>query len=186
MSESPNVEQVVFPQTVEGLVQRALKGQLTPRLRERLAKLGVDVSSEIKVPVPRSTWAEILKVCAEEVYPEMSQTDAFRTLGEKAFEGFGDTFMGKALFGFIRLAGPKRLLSTLKKSFRSANNYSETKLTELGPNQFELWLNEVNGNPGYMQGVVLAGLRTAGAKQPVVEPHDFDGHACVYRCSWSE
>ena len=33
-------------------------------------------------------------------------------------------------------------------------------------------------------GIIQAALTKAGAKNLVVEPFDFDGHACSYRVSW--
>lgn len=72
------------------------------------------------------------------------------------------------------------------QNFRAGNNYTESKLRELGPTQFELWMNEVGPYPAFTAGIIHAGLRVAGAQDIVIEMSGYDGHACVYRINWNE
>ncbi len=92
--------------------------------------------------------------------------------------------MGKALFGILRLFGPARILQRMRTSLRAGNNYIEGTLEERGPNHFVLGINECNGSPGYVQGVIEAGLTLTGTKTATVVPRDFDGHRANFEIRW--
>ncbi|MBL8936878.1 MAG: DUF2378 family protein, partial [Archangium sp.] len=49
------------------------------------------------------------------------------------------------------------------RNLRTTNNYSDTRLTELGPNHFHLWVNRV-AFPHYFRGLLEAGLEFGGAR----------------------
>ena len=183
-TSKPESEQVVFGQTVEGLIKRAIGTTMTPRLTERLKAVGLDVTAPIAAAYLRSVWQDVLRVCAEELYPNVPIDEAYFRLGCAATEGFQKTLMGKALFAMLGVLGPTRTLGRMKTNFRSASNYLETTLTPVDETTYELWVNETNGNPGYIRGVLYTGLVASGAKSPTVEPLRLEGRACTYRCHW--
>jgi uncharacterized protein (TIGR02265 family) len=82
--------------------------------------------------------------------------------------------------------GPKRALLRATQNFRAGNNYTETRVTELAPHQFDLWMNEVGDFPEFTAGIIYAGVRLSGAQEPRVESLGYDGHACTYRITWKE
>jgi uncharacterized protein (TIGR02265 family) len=90
------------------------------------------------------------------------------------------------VLSLLHVLGPRRALMRATQNFRAGNNYTESRLKELGPRQFELWMNEVGSLPMFTAGIVHAGLRTAGAEDIRIDLSGHDGHACTYRISWSE
>jgi uncharacterized protein (TIGR02265 family) len=94
--------------------------------------------------------------------------------------------LGRAVLSMLRVLGPRRALMRATQNFRAGNNFTESKLNELGPGQFELWMNEVGPYPAFTAGIIHAGLRVAGAKDIAVEMTGYDGHACTYRINWRD
>jgi uncharacterized protein (TIGR02265 family) len=178
-------EQVVFEQTIEGLFVKALGSRLTPRAKERLRGAGVDLSKPLLPAYSFEIWMSSLKIAAEEVFGTHSQDEAMLKLGELLIDGYKETFLGRAVLGFVRVLGPRRTLGRSTQNFRSGNNYTETRVTDLSPTCTELWMNEVGPYPTFTQGILLAALRASGAQNLEVVVSQFDGHACTYRVSWN-
>lgn len=124
---------------------------------------------------------QVLHIVVDEQYPHRSRDAAFFELGERLIESLKDSFMGPAMLGMLRLLGPKRGLERLNHNLRIANNYNQTRLTERGPNDFELWINEASVSPHFIRGTVHAMLKAAGVANPRVEIAAFDGQAATYR-----
>ena len=175
---------VVFEQTIEGLFMRGLEGRLTPTARERLKALGVDLSRRLLPAYSFATWMAALKVAAEEVYGSHSEAEAMFKLGEQFIDGYQNTMLGRAVLGLVRVLGPKRTLMRATQNFRSGNNYTETKLSDLGQNAMELWMNEVGPYPSFTAGIVHAAMRASGAQGLSVETKAYDGHAATYLVRW--
>lgn len=178
-------EQVVFEQTIEGMFVRGLGGRLSPRARERLKAIGVDLGRPLLPAYPFDTWMKSLKIAAEEVFASHSQDEAMFKLGELLIDGYRETFLGRAVLGFVRVLGPRRTLGRSTQNFRSGNNYTETKVTDLTPTCAELWMNEVGPYPTFTQGILTAAMRASGAENLVVAVSQFDGHAATYKVSWA-
>lgn len=177
-------EQVVFEQTIEGLFLRGLKGRLSPRAHQRLKEIGVDLSRGLLPAYPFSTWMRSLEVAAEEVFGSHPTEEAMFKLGETLIEGYQLTLLGRAVLSMAKVLGPRRTLLRSTQNFRSGNNYTETKLSELSPTSAELWMNEVGAYPSFTQGILVAALRAAGAQELKVEVVGYDGHAATYRVGW--
>jgi uncharacterized protein (TIGR02265 family) len=180
--ESP-VELLVFSHTVEALFVRAIGSRLTPQIRERLKAAGLDLE-RIRPAYLLSDYDTFMEIAAEEVFAGMPTPDAFRKIGELIVKGYQQTVIGRALFGVLRLLSARRFLDRMTHSLRSGNNYMKTRFTEVGPNRFEVWLNEAGRHPEGPQGLIAEALRAAGHRGVVVEIKHFDGHACTYRISW--
>ncbi|WP_338869689.1 DUF2378 family protein [Myxococcus stipitatus] len=179
-------ELLVFEQTIEALFLRALQGRLTPACKERLRQAGLDVDQKLRPAYSFDSWMAFLRIAAEELFPRDSVAQGTWKLGEAYIEGFRETMLGRAVLSLLRVLGPRRTLMRATQNFRAGNNYTESKLTELNPTQFELWMNEVGAYPDFTAGIIHAGLRVAGAQEVRVEPSNYDGHACTYRISWKE
>jgi uncharacterized protein (TIGR02265 family) len=182
--QQPPTEKLVFEQIVEGLYVRALSKKMTLRCLERLKEAGINLNKPLLPAYPAETWFRAQVIAAEELFPGDSLNLAIRKLGEQMVEGYRETLLGHAVQALLKVVGPKTTLQKAARNFRSGNNYTETKLTELGPTSYELWINETGPNPHFDQGIIIAGLRAAGVPEPLVEVGDFDGHACTYRVSW--
>jgi uncharacterized protein (TIGR02265 family) len=179
-------ELLVYEQTLEALFVRALGGRLTPECRARLLSAGLDVSQKLKPAYPFQSWMIFLRIAAEELYPGMPLSEATLKLGEAYVEGFRETMLGRAVMSLLRVLGPRRTVLRATQNFRAGNNYTETRVTELGPNLFDVWMNEVGDFPEFTAGIIQAGVRASGAKELRVELLGYDGHACTYRISWKE
>jgi uncharacterized protein (TIGR02265 family) len=179
-------ELLVFEQTIEAVFVRALHGRLPPNCKARLRQAGLDLDQKLRPAYPFNSWMTFLRITAEELYPgEPLDKGAFK-IGEACIDGFRETMLGRAVLSLLRVLGPRRALMRATQNFRAGNNYTESRLKELGPRQFELWMNEVGSLPTFTAGIIYAGLRTAGAENIRVDLTDYDGHGCTYCINWSE
>ncbi|MFL5343690.1 MAG: DUF2378 family protein [Hyalangium sp.] len=179
-------ELLVFEQTIEALFVRALSGRLTPECRARLRQAGLDVDQKIKPAYSFDAWMTFIRIAAEELHPGEPLPMATFKLGEIYVEGFRQTMLGRAVLSLLRVLGPRRTIARATQNFRAGNNYTETRITELGANQFDVWMNEVGPFPEFTAGIMQAGMRMTGVKELRIEPFGYDGHACTYRISWKE
>ncbi|HEX8819399.1 MAG TPA: DUF2378 family protein [Archangium sp.] len=177
-------ERLVFAHTVEGLFRRGLSGRIPPGLKEQLRQAGLDLERPLLPAYPLETWFQCVALAAETLYPGEPRDLALRRVGERMVDGYLETTMGSAMFGLLRLLGPQRTLGRMQKNLRSANNYTEARLTEVGPRELDLWMNEPGPLRYFMQGVLLAGLRGAGTPDVQVALHHFDDASVTYRVSW--
>jgi uncharacterized protein (TIGR02265 family) len=180
---SPPRERLVYDVTVESMFCRALKHRLTTRLKARVKEAGIDVDARLEPSYSREVWLRAMSIVVEELYPGVPEERAWFELGERLVVSLGETLMGPAIAGVIRLLGPKRALGRLGQNFQYANNYNQSKLEEVGPGQFRLWVNEVGVSPHFIAGSVSAILRISGATTPRVEIVEFDGQQCTYAIS---
>lgn len=181
----PVAERLVFSQTVEGLFLRALKDQLTERLKDRLAtEAGVNLRAPLKPGYPMKSWDMAVAVAAEELHPGVETAAAFELLGAALTQGYFDTMIGSAMAAMLRLIGPPRAIRRIERSLRSGNNYSQTSLIELSPSHFEIPTNEVGRLRDNLRGVIRRGMEVAGAKNVRCKVLRFDDAGAVYDIEW--
>ncbi|RKH01820.1 DUF2378 family protein [Corallococcus carmarthensis] len=181
----PPEQRQVYVQVVEGLLQHGLKGQMSPRLRERLRQAGVDLDRPLLPLYPVPLWERCMEIVVEEVYPGVPQVEGFARLARAHVEGYGATLLGRAVMGVIRVLGPRRMVQRLPEVLRGTDNYTEATLMERGPAHFELYLNSSLGAPGYVEALFEAMLVAGGAKAPrVTKLHD-DEVSTVYALTWT-
>ncbi|KFA92749.1 DUF2378 family protein [Archangium violaceum] len=179
-------ELLVFEQTVEAVFARGLHGRIPPSCKARLRQAGLDLELKLRTAYPLDAWMTFLRITAQELYPDEPLEQGAFKLGEAFIDGFHETLPGRAVLSLLRVLGPRRALMRTTKNFRAGNNYTESRLEELGPRQFELWMNEVGSLPTFTAGILHAGLRTAGAADIRIDLSGYDHHACTYCISWSE
>ncbi|MFL5352707.1 DUF2378 family protein [Archangium sp.] len=179
-------ELLVFEQTIEAVFVRALHGRLPPACKARLRQAGLNLDQKLRPAYPFDAWMTFLRITAEELYPGVPLEQGAFKIGEACIDGFRETMLGRAVLSLLRVLGPKRALMRATQNFRAGNNYTESRLKELGPRQFELWMNEVGSLPTFTSGILHAGLRTAGAENIRIEMKGYDGHGCTYCINWSE
>jgi uncharacterized protein (TIGR02265 family) len=173
----------VYDHTVDGLFFRALRSRIQPPLAAKLKDLGIDLQGKPK-SMPHVAWVKALSLAAHELF-EGSEDERFRQLGQAVLLRYGETVMGQAVTTVMRLMGPKRVLVRINSTLRSGNNYIEATLAPTGPTSWEGTVNECNGNPHYIAGVMEQGLIISGAKNPRVLVSGFDGHAAKFQLSWT-
>jgi uncharacterized protein (TIGR02265 family) len=173
-------------QVVEGLLQHALHGKVSPRLRERLRTAGVDLDRPLLPLYPVPVWVRCLHLIVEEVYPSLPREEAFRQLARAHVEGYGRTLLGKAVLAMMRLLGPKRVAQRLPQVLGGTDNYTEATLTEVGPAHFELELNSNQDVPGYVEALLERMLEVGGAKAPRVTKLSAGEGRTRLSLTWSE
>jgi uncharacterized protein (TIGR02265 family) len=178
-------EFLVFEQTVEALL-RASEGRLSAAAKARLRAAGLDVERRLKPSYPFHTWMEFIRIVAEELYPGEPLEQAALRVGEAYVAGFRQTMLGRGVLSMLRVLGPRRTMHRATQTFRAGNNYTESRLRELGPTHVELWMNEVGPLPTFTAGIIRAGLKAAGAQEVEVRLAAHDGHAATYRIRWSD
>ncbi len=179
-------DRVVLLHVVEGLLRHGVGTRVTPRLRERLKQVGLDLDRPL-LPAYRVTqWVHCLQLIVEEVYPGLTREEAFRQLAVDHVEGYGRTPVGRALLRLLRLLGPKRTVSRMVQALRSSDNYTEARLTELGPCSYELWMNSVVDAPGYSEALFVSFLRESGAEEPQATIVRREEESTTYLLTWKE
>jgi uncharacterized protein (TIGR02265 family) len=175
---------LMFSHAVEALFQRAFRGQVTERCKARLRLAGLDLDRPLLPAYPIAVWIAALEITVSELLPELEREDAYREMGARLLRGYVHTFMGRANFSLLRLLGPVRALERLSAHLRANNNFQETRLTQLGPSEWELWINTSVSEPAYYEGLLQAALEEVGVSHPRVGAGVRTDDGCTYRVTW--
>jgi uncharacterized protein (TIGR02265 family) len=178
-------EKFVHGQVFEGLFVRAVGAKLDARCRARLREAGFDPDQAIRSVYRFQVWMDCIAIAAAGAYPDLEPRAARRALGRSLLDGYRATFVGKAVLGIMRVLGPARTLAQSARSFRAGNNYTETRVKQLGERSIEMWMNEVGPYPEFTAGIIEGGIVEAGGRDVTVEASGHDGHAATYRISWA-
>ncbi|WP_368670410.1 TIGR02265 family protein [Myxococcus sp. AM011] len=182
----PLEHRLVYVQVVEGLIQHGLQGRISPRLKTRLSQVGLDVDRPLLPAYSVLMWQQCLRVIAEETWPGMSLEESFRRLAAAHVEGYGRTLIGRAVYGVMRLLGPRRLVQRMPQTLRGTDNYTEVELVEKGPTTYEMRMNSVLDCPGYSESLFEHMIRVGGGESPQVTTLSVeDGHT-TYLLTWTE
>jgi uncharacterized protein (TIGR02265 family) len=184
----PLEQRLVYVQVVEGLLQHGLQGKVSPRLKQRLRQVGVDLDRPLLPAYPVPLWTHCLSVIVEETYPDVPREEAFRRLAETHVQGYGRTVIGRAVYGVMRLLGPRRLVQRLPQTLHATDNYTEAELVERGPTTYEMKMNSALDQPGYVESLFESMLRVGGAESPKVTRIHVDPQApsSTYQITWTE
>lgn len=177
------MEKLVFGHSVEAFL-RAVRPALNASFADELKRLGIDTAKPLLPAYPVDVLREALLLGAKKLNPSLSDHDALVALGRRYVEGYGETLVGKALRTAIRLIGPKRTLERLAKQFRTANNYSETKVTQQAPGRALLWCNDVS-HPAWYEGLIAGTLEVTGATSVTVTLSRHDAEGAFFDVTWS-
>lgn len=162
MSAPLQHEPVVFSSAFEAIFQRALKGRLSQSAVAKLKTLGLDLERPALPAYPFAAWLAGLDVAARDVWPTLSQRDAYFELGRAMITSYQETFIGKALFAALRVFPAHKVISRMTANFRTANNYTQVVERELSPREVELTFNMVEPTGGLTEGILATGLPAAG------------------------
>lgn len=176
---------VVYEQTFDGLFRVALGKRLSSAAHALLREAGLDLSTKLLPAYPVETWRRCVEIAVRDLYPEHPRAEGYRLIGHDLVEGLASTALGRAMVGVGRLLGPTRSLRRMNNTFRSADNVVESRLTELSATRFELWINEVMGQPTYYVGILEACLPLAGARRVQVRVASREGRSATYLIEWT-
>jgi uncharacterized protein (TIGR02265 family) len=177
-------QRVIFEHTVDWLLQPPVRLRLSPAAYAALKEAGLDPTERLRPAYSFDTWRRALAIIVADLYPACPPNEGYRLLGGTLARGVERTAMGRAMVSMGRLLGPLRSLRRINETFRSADNYVESRLTERGPTHCELWINEVMDQPGYYQGILEVCLELAGAHEGRVEVLSRDGAGASFALSW--
>lgn len=177
---------LVFEHTVEGLYRFSLRSRLSSQAWNGLRAVGIDLARPLLPAYSHETWKRALELTVVDLYPLVSREEGWRRLGQEVVNGMVHTVLGRAMVGVARLLGPLRSLRRLNNTLRSADNYVESRLTELSPTSCEVWINEVMGQPTYYQGILEACIALAGGKRARAHVVAREGAGARLHVEWEE
>jgi uncharacterized protein (TIGR02265 family) len=177
-------EKVVFEHTMASLLK--LLGSPTGLEHFKpLREMGVDQSKPLLPAYPVEVYAAVVDYVVRQRWPGLQKEQAYHEMGRAFLDSYTETGMGGALKVLVRVLGPHRTLERMQRNFRSANNYTETKLERQGPTAYEVWFNEV-ARPEQYRGMLTRALELAGARELKVELRERRGLETTYRVTWVE
>ncbi len=194
MSEDDHSEPVVFGPAVDGL-RKALGDRFTPQLREALKREGVDLD-KVQVAYGLGTWLTAIRFIADAMGAEVAPTERYRHLGRQFVHGFVETPIGFAALTAGRVFGVKRTLLRMGRNFKTAANYIDSEVLDVGPKEIsirtfvpEKFLKKMSEQSKlfveYRQGVLEAVLEVLSAKGHVeIVRADLARHDFTYRITW--
>jgi uncharacterized protein (TIGR02265 family) len=177
-------EPLDFAVTYQTLFLETLEHELTPRLKERLRALGLDLDRKLLPGYPAKLWPAAMRATAAELYPQLELQEAATKLGTRFIERYFGSTLGSAVAIMLRTLGPMRALGRVERALRNTNNYQRTKFTPRGDKQAELWIAEVNGVAGWFTGMFKGTCQRIGVKDPRIEVIADDGHSATFLLSW--
>lgn len=175
-------DKLIFSQTFEGLFRAAGPALDAPTIAA-LRAAGVDPEAELRPAYPLPVFHEAVRVLGQRLFPGEPADAQTRRLGRAFMDGYGRTMVGRAMVGMMRVIGPRRTLERLSRQFRTGNNFSETRLKELGPGHSELWCNQV-AFPAWYEGIVARGLELTGAQDVTARLIRQDADGATFEIRW--
>lgn len=133
---SAAAEPVVFATAVEG-VRKAFGKRLKPETLQRLKGLGMDLDS-VQAAYPLKTWVDGVTILVEDLLPGLPVDEQHRQAGQQFMNGYVQTAIGFATLTTAKLIGVKRTLLRMGRNFRTAANYIETEVQDVGPKEVHL------------------------------------------------
>ncbi|GMU61072.1 MAG: DUF2378 family protein [Myxococcales bacterium] len=131
-----SAEPVVFATAVEG-TRKAYARRFTPELRAELKALGMDLEA-IQAAYPLNTWLAAARLMGRAFFPELEEAERQRQLGREFMKGYVQTAIGFATLTTAKLIGVKRTLLRMGRNFRTAANYIEVDVLDVGPREVHL------------------------------------------------
>jgi uncharacterized protein (TIGR02265 family) len=175
-------EAVIFEQTVQGLLRTAGGRPLPPDAQARLAALGI-VEGRLLPAYPLAAYVEALAVVRKALFGALPEEEGSFALGRAFLRSYEGTLLGRALLATCRVLGPRRVLARMTRNFRTANNYTETRLEELGGGRYALWFNRTV-NTHYYRGLLHEAVVQAGGQNPEVQVHSHGPGGTVFHVRW--
>ncbi len=175
-------EKVVFEHTVESVI-RLLDRPIPPAQIAGLDALGIDLSKPLLPAYPAATHTALIDFVVQQRFPALPREQGEFELGRAFVHTYTQTLLGKAIKGLLWTIGPHRALDRMNRTFRTANNFTETRLQRLGPTSYSLWFNFVI-RPGYFQGIVHETLMLCGVKELEVKIAETQGDEVTFHVSW--
>lgn len=178
-------ERLVFDYTMESLLQ-VLGQPPPPEHLAGLVALGVDPSKPLLPAYTVELYNRVMEFIARQLLPHLPPDAAYFELGREFMRAYRRTVMGRGVSSVTQRIGPHRALERMDRNFRSANNYTETRLHKVAVSHYELWFNHVT-HADYYRGLLTEALEKTGAQQLAVTTASREPHGEVtFRILWKE
>ncbi|MCA3013348.1 MAG: DUF2378 family protein [Myxococcaceae bacterium] len=177
-------EALVFSSTFEAL-GRALGPRLDAAARQRFKALGVDYDAPQLMPAyPYEQWVKAMDLGSQLLLPGAPADSRHEAMGRQMVDSYGETLVGKAILAAMRIIGPRRMLERMARNLRSANNYTETKLTVTAAGEHHLWCSRVSSERFY-RGLLHRSVEVAGGRDVSVQFLAHDAGGATFALRWS-
>src|SRR6266542_265930 len=178
-------DRYIYQVAVEAFFLRAMQGKLDAVAKARLRDAGMAVDEPLLSVYPADVFHRCVAVTAEAVYPAATPEDALYRVGRDHIDAFIQSYPGKMMVALARQIEPRMILEYTATFIRLGNNFTESRARVVGPNEDEVWMNDVGDVPGWYRGIVQRGLELANV--PAVDVRIVPGPpppAAAYRVSW--
>jgi uncharacterized protein (TIGR02265 family) len=175
-------DRVVFEHTVESAI-RILDRPIPPAQIAGLDALGIDLSKPLLPAYPAATHAALIDFIVQQRFPSLPPEQGEFEAGRAFLHTYTETLLGRAIRGLLWTIGPHRSIERMSRTFRTANNFTDTRLQRLGPASYELWFNFVS-RPHYYRGIVHQTLEFGAVKGLEVKLVARQGDEATFHVSW--
>ena len=165
---------------MEGLFVRGIKAD--GGLIERLRALGYDPRRP-EVTYPITTYQKCISAARYELYPHLSDEEAYRTLGRTLANGFLETLVGKVVGVAMPMIGPARVVERIPR-YVSVMGRPEmvVRITLAGDRGRRVHFGDTYNHPDFMAGNLEVALERASATPTVVvEERSAEGYRLFAR-----
>ncbi|NPC87272.1 DUF2378 family protein [Pyxidicoccus fallax] len=164
----------------EGLFVRALKAE--GRLAQELEALGYRMKQP-EMDYPVQLWQRAVALARQEVYPELSEEEAYRQLGRRFITGFAETLIGRMAAVALPMIGPVRALERVPRYLAMMGRPDiEVTLTPAGDRGRRLYLTDRYNRPDLMAGGLERMLELASVQPRItVEERSAEGYRLLVR-----
>lgn len=178
--------EVVFKNTIAGLVELLPPGVRTPELEKQLTALGLPLNAPPS-QMERSRWNQALRLCAVVVNPGDDESTAHFKLGYAVANRMRHSLSGKAQVAMAQLMGPRRTLELFRSTISSGSNYNQTRVVKGDDKSVEFWINETGEqHPSFFAGLLAACIEIAGGKDVRVSLRNVSAaDGATYDVSWA-
>jgi uncharacterized protein (TIGR02265 family) len=179
-------DRYIYQVAVEAFFRRAMQGRLDAAAEERLRDAGIALDGPLLSVYPAAVFHRGVAIAAAAVYPGVPPEEAQYRAGRDHIDAFIQTYPGKMMVALARQIEPRMILEYTATFIRLGNNFTESRSRVLGPDRYEVWMNDVGGVPGWYRGIVQRGLEVANV--PGAEVRLLPGTpppAATYLVSWT-
>jgi uncharacterized protein (TIGR02265 family) len=154
-----------------------------PELLESIKrKFGYDYSKP-PLDIPVETYMAMAEYLRQALFPALEDEAAYEALGTGTVEGHFQG-IGKVNKIAARMLGPERSIEIWLKARTIAFPFARHEADKMGKGFFVYHTYGLPSIPEYTRGVMLAALRTTGAKNPRVIFSHIGPEENIYEATW--
>jgi uncharacterized protein (TIGR02265 family) len=179
-------ERYVYQVAVEAFFHRAMAARLDAEAKARIREAGIVLDEPLLSIYPAEVFHRAVSIAAAFAHPGVEPDEALYRLGRDHIDAFIQSYPGKMMVALARQIDARMILDYTGTFIRLGNNFTESRSRVLGPDRYEVWMNDVGGVPGWYRGIVQRGLEVANV--PGAEVRLLPGTpppAATYLVSWT-